>query len=88
MLNRYLKQVRKEIHRNKFTSVTQDRETMIGNVRYRFTIDKTSEFTAIRRVQSSGDPAMDTAAGQAIAVSSHRIKRPQSTGTVPITLEN
>ncbi|MCP4115885.1 MAG: TonB family protein [Desulfobacteraceae bacterium] len=87
ILNSYLKQVKKEIHRNKFSSVTKGRKTMIGNVKYRFSIDQTGGFTAIRLVQSSGDPAMDTAAKQAINVSSHRIKRPQSTGTTPITLE-
>jgi TonB family protein len=86
VLNQYLKQVRKEIHRNKFSSVTQGRGTMIGNVKYRFSIDKTGAFTGISLVQSSGDPAMDTAAGHAVAVSSHRVKRPPSTGIGPIAL--
>ncbi len=86
ILNRYLKQVRKEIHRNKFSPVTQGRGTMIGNVKYRFAIDKTGGFTGISLVQSSGDPAMDTAAGHAIAVSSHRVERPHSTGIAPIAL--
>jgi TonB family protein len=86
VLNQYLQQVRKEIHRNKFSSVTQGRGTMIGNVKYRFDIEKTGTFTGISLVQSSGDPAMDTAAGHAIAVSSHRVKRPPSTGITPIAL--
>ncbi|MBI9092675.1 MAG: TonB family protein [Desulfobacterium sp.] len=86
ILNQYLHQVRKEIHHNKFSSVTQSKRAMIGNVKYHFSIDKTGAFTAISLVQSSGDPAMDTAAANAIAVSSHRVKRPRSTGTAPIPL--
>jgi hypothetical protein len=86
VLKRYLKQARKEIHRNQFSSVTQGRGTMIRNVKYRFSIDKTDGFTTISLVQSSGNHAMDTAAGHAIAVSSHRVKRPGQRAPPPSPL--
>jgi len=87
ILAQYLKQVKIEINRRKFSQAGMDREQMIGNVAYAFDIDALGVFHDICLIRSSGRPLMDRAAGTAIGLASHKVKRPKATGSRTLTLK-
>ncbi len=72
---RYLQRVREAIEQRKFPA-GNDLSGLIGNVLYSFTIRPDDTFTDIRIRRSSGDPALDRAARQAIRAAGGRVKRP------------
>ena len=86
----YLKNVKEEINRRKFSAPGMDKEQMqrmIGNVQYVFSIDAAGRFHAIRLERSSGSHLIDEAARAAISLTSQKVKRPAETGTATLTLK-
>ncbi|WP_020586916.1 TonB C-terminal domain-containing protein [Desulfobacter curvatus] len=90
ILSLYLKQVKEEINRCKFLSEDMDKEQMnqlIGNAQYAFSIDAAGKFYGIHITRSSGNALIDKASKSAIVLAGQRVKRPEETGTAPISLE-
>jgi protein TonB len=72
---RYFQQVREAVERRKFQA-GGDLSGLIGNVLYSFSIRADDSFADVRIRRSSGDPALDRAARNAILAASGRVKRP------------
>lgn len=90
ILTLYLKQVAEEINRCKFLSADMNEDQMkrlIGNAQYEFSIDAAGKFYGIRMTRSSGNPLIDKASRAAIVLAGQRVKRPEETGTAPISLK-
>lgn len=72
----YLQRVREAIEQRKFQA-GRDLSGLIGNALYSFRILPDDTFADIRIRRSSGDPALDRAARDAILAASGRVKRPK-----------